>query len=296
MSLTTHRCSNLPTTPVERYEIDGRPVWVKREDTCAPDSAPPFSKMRGLMRALSDLQAQGITHIGYCETSISMAGWGIAWGCLQLGMKAVIFDPQYVESEREDLKVLEKHRERWKSLCAEIIPIPAGMAAVNFHICSQEFRKRYPSNSRMLPLGIPLRETVIETAIEASRTYEGVHGLVRSCVVCVGSGTIAAGVTAGICGRDPDFPIYGVLCRTGDVSRKRRSIAEKGGFSVNGLWGYNLTLIDRGWDYTQACEIETPFPTHRYYDAKAWHWLVENLRGPEPIPEPVLFWNIGREA
>ena len=36
----------LRDTPVEEY--DG--IYVKREDLCAPEGAPPFSKIRGLVK------------------------------------------------------------------------------------------------------------------------------------------------------------------------------------------------------------------------------------------------------
>lgn len=67
----------MKNTPIELYNIGNTPIYVKREDMCAPEGAPPFSKIRGLMKVLKNLKAQGYTHIGYTETSVSMAGWGL---------------------------------------------------------------------------------------------------------------------------------------------------------------------------------------------------------------------------
>ena len=93
-------------TEVEKYQIGKYPVLVKREDLAVKKPAPPFSKVRGIIPALQKLKKQGYTTIGYTESSISMAGWGLVWACEQLGLKAVIFDPQYKKTP----SLLKYHR------------------------------------------------------------------------------------------------------------------------------------------------------------------------------------------
>jgi hypothetical protein len=36
--------------------------------------------------------------------------------------------------------------------------------------------------------------------------------------------------------------------------------------------------------------IDCPFPCNRYYDKKAFKWMVDNI---DSIIQPVIFWNIG---
>ena len=257
---------------------------MKREDLCTPPPGPTFSKVRGLLKRLQTLKAQGIEVVGYTESSISMAGWGVAWLAPQVGLKAVIYDPQYSKNNTDDhLKVLNFHRTKWKELGAEIIPIKAGMVKVNYNICKCALAKRY-SNSIMLPLGLPFQETIDETARIAGE-YKGQF---KSVVICIGSGTICAGVIKGM----PDAFVYGVMSREGNVTNKYESVVGKARILEEGLLGkkINFQCVNPEWQYTQRSYVEAPFPCHDWYDLKAWQWLVENI---DQLESPVLFWNIG---
>ena len=270
-------------TPVELH--DGG-VLVKRDDLCFPPPAPPFSKCRGIIEHLRKLKADGIEYVGYTETSISMAGWGVAWACKELGLKAVIFDPQYKVTP----DVLRFHRQQWKLFDPIIIPIKAGMASVNVHIAANELRRNF-KNSIMLPLGLPFEETMEATRVETIETMQH-YPNIKSVVTCVGSGTIYAGIYRGLHDLGMSVTLYGILTRTGNLKRKRESIQKKAGIFDFGLFEspVKMKLIDKQWQYTERSYQECPFPCHPYYDLKAWEWLVKI----QYIPEPILFWNIGR--
>lgn len=259
----------LARTPIERY--DG--IDVKREDLCAPPGAPPFSKIRGLVKHLEKLKERGFTGAAYVETSISMAGWGVAWACNKLGLECLIFNPVYKITP----PLLQFHREQWRRWGAELINIPAGRAKVNYYSA----KKMVPKGFKLLPLGLPLFETLSETYEAAAMSINGY----KSIVICVGSGTIAAGVfQATVLGQ----VMYGVMCRSGDVKTKSRRV--EGDTIFPAISKGCLQLIDEGWEYAKHSSVEVPFPCHPYYDAKAWEWLVRNKRELQP---PVLFWNIG---
>ncbi len=271
------------TTPIEKYKVNGIEVLVKREDLASSDEkdSPPFSKIRGLLLHLIELKKKGITTVGYTETSISMAGWGVAWAANKLDMNAVIFDPQYKETPQ----LLKFHRKQWKKFSPCIIPIKAGMAKVNYYISRGILSENY-SNSVMLPLGLPLEESIQATAKEFTKTY--LETKPNSIVISVGSGTIASGVYF-------DTPnhtsLYGIMTRTGSTEIKKQSILTKSKKLCGGFFGENnLHIIDMEWDYTEECIFPCPFPCHSYYDRKAWKWLVENINYLKP---PILFWNIG---
>ncbi len=276
----------LRATPVESYSEQGRTILVKREDLCAPDGAPPFSKIRGLLAHLSQLKAEGVTTVGYVETSISMAGWGVAWACEQLGLDAVIYDPQYKCTPA----VLAYHRKQWARYPVTLEPIQAGMARVNWNVARRRLSERYGTQAVLLPLGLPLLESITATAAEAA-LVAATHQ-VDVVVVNVGSGTIAAGVWRGLAAAGGAGTVYGVMGRTGDVGRKRRLIEQKAGLSSGGLFStpWEFRLEDPGWQYTTPSTHRCPFPCHAYYDRKAWQWLCENLGG---LDGQVLFWNIG---
>lgn len=276
-------------TPLQTYILRDQPVLVKREDLCAPKGAPPFSKIRGIVRHLQQLKAQGVEVVGYTETAISMAGWGLAWAGRQLNLKVVIFEPQYKQTP----ELLIKHKKQWVKHGAELIPIKAGMAKVNWAQSKKILKQEFGSQAVLLPLGMPFEETVQATAEEMKRTLKNL--LIPNpltVVINVGSGTIAAGVWRGMAETPQTGEIYGIMGRTGNKRNKMKWIEKKAGVAANGFFkthiGFNL--IDPEWQYTQRSAVDCPFPCHPYYDLKAWQWLTENI---ENLKHPVLFWNIG---
>ena len=281
-------------TPVEKYQIGDRQIHVKREDLCTQPPGPTFSKVRGLWRHLETLKAKGCKVVGYTETSISMAGWGVAWMAPMFDMKAVIFDPQYAPRKKlpRHLRLLDFHREQWAKHKATIEKIPAGRARVNYHFCRKRLAEKY-ANSTMLPLGLVLPEAVEETALEAQRT----KGKWGSVVVNVGSGTVCAGLLRHFHSLDNSPRIYGILGRTGDMKRKSKQIVKKAAIREAGLFGKEpkLTLVDGDYQYTDFANGSAPFPCHDFYDLKAWVWLERLPEAEIILEEPILFWNIGSQ-
>jgi len=271
----------LKNTPIKIYNE----IAVKREDLCVSKPGPSFSKMRGLLERMINLKNLGYKNIGYTETSISMAGWGIAQIAKEIGLNAIIYDPQYIAYKKmpPHLKKLNYHRKMWTKFSPTIIPYPAGMASVNININRIDLLKKY-SDAIMLPLGLPFQETITETAKQA----QPLQGKYKSIVICVGSGTICAGILRSL----SNVNIYGVMTRSGNIKIKKNKIIKKSKQTLNGLVGkpINLNIIDPGWEYTERSIIEAPFPCHPFYDLKAWEWLQENKN---KLEEPILFWNIG---
>lgn len=268
-------------TPIEKYNIKGYDVFVKREDLSAKPPLPPFSKVRGLSTHLIDLKTSGVSVVGYCETSISMAGIGIAVIGNILGMRVVIFNPIYKETP----PTLAIHREQWKYWNAEIIDIKAGMAKVNYNISRNILKQMYGDKAIMLPLGLPLTSTILATESEAN-LLKGFPTV----VVNIGSGTICSGLYRGF---SEKTVVYGIMGRTGNVFKKYCKIRgeDEGIFSQRSF--PDLRVIDPGYEYTQAVDVSAPFPCNKYYDAKAWLWLTENI---SRLIKPILFWNIGANS
>lgn len=270
-------------TPVERYEVKGRTVWVKREDLCGPPEAPPFSKVRGLFRHLERKKAEGVHTVAYVETSVSMAGWGIAWACKSLGMKCIIFDPQ----KKEPPLIHLFHRKKWLEYGAEVRPIQPGRAVVNYHTVKKSLVSK---GVYLMSLGLPLEESIHET--EKEFLFTASHQIrPQTVVVCVGSGTICAGIVRAL-PYYPDMILIGVMSRTGNPNVKKTSIIQKSRtpFFLLPDLPRRFVVEDPGWDYTEPCLISTPFPCHPYYDKKAWDFLVKKVYS---FKEPILFWNIG---
>ena len=210
-------------TPIETYQLNGKTVYVKREDLSAGDpDAPTFSKIRGLEKRLKQLVEEGYQTIGYVETSISMAGWGICYLARNLPVKVIIFNPIYKPRNPLPLHqlLLQKHREKWNEHSnVSVIDIQATRVLLNFYK-ARTIMQEYP-NPILLPLGLPLSETIEETA---RITKEIAHDY-QTWVVNIGSGSICSGVVKGL-KDNPQAKIYGIMGRTGSVAAKKKRLLQ----------------------------------------------------------------------
>lgn len=258
-------------TPIESVT---QSLFVKREDLATLSPGPPFSKTRGLFQHLFLLRQLGIKCVGYVETAISMAGWAVSWLGQKMNMKVIIFDPQYKDESKYPLPF---HRQKWKQFGAQLVKVKAGRASVNWYIAKRWMEENVHQPWKLLPLGLPLIETISETFAEAKKCIRDFPTI----VIPVGSGTIACGVAMAL---RRNQLLIGVMSRSGDVRRKTRFIIKWTDYPQR------IRVIDPGYSYSKKVNVETPFPCNPYYDTKAWKWLLEH---EDELEKPVLFWNIG---
>ena len=128
-----------------------------------------------------------------------MAGWGVAYFAHLGGIEAVIFEPKFKGGV---LKDMTPHLvERCREFGAEVRFYQAN----RYKMVWYRLRKENP-DLHFLPLGLRFSETVGLVAKEFAsvdpKFYEG-----GSIVLCVSSGTMAAGVIAGLLRREKShFP------------------------------------------------------------------------------------------
>jgi len=269
-------------TPIEQYEG----IWVKREDLACAPPGPPFSKIRGLEAKLFALTKIGTNAVGYMDTSVSMAGWGVSYFCQQFNMTAVIFYPKYKDTAgRENL---EEHIQKWKEFGATVVPLDKPQRQkINWYRARKVLKEGWP-NAFMLEQGFPYKESIEETAKQVHLIPKELLG--GSIVISIGSGVICSGVTRGLLELESDTKIYGITVSPKDLDGMEKKIRTRS----NDVFGQvDLELINGGYEYTQTEDIETPFNCNKYYDAKAWAWLV---RHQEELKKPLIFWNIGGEG
>jgi 1-aminocyclopropane-1-carboxylate deaminase/D-cysteine desulfhydrase-like pyridoxal-dependent ACC family enzyme len=279
-------------TPTELIKLKDLPVYVKREDLACPPPGPPFAKVRGLYPRLLSLKQKGITTVGYMDTSVSMATWGISYFAQKLGMKSVVFYPKY----KDGLKCeQEKQIEKWKKFHAEVICIEKpNRLKINYYRAKKILLERFP-HSEMLEQGLPFSETITQVTRQVSLLPK--ESLGGTIVMCVGSGVMTAGVLKGLSlmlNKNQSQTVIGIIVAPKNLEMKKKDIIKKSGliigqgfFSINNI---KLELIDIGYEYEQTEEIECPFPCNKYYDRKAWKWLCDHLINLTP---PIVFWNIG---
>lgn len=260
------------------------------------NGGPPFAKVRGLDLYLQRLKADGVQTIGYVDTAISMAGWGIAYFAYYYNLHAVLFYPEYKGGYRYN----QQHQIRqWDKFGAEIHPLQnPTIRAININKARSQFYSRYPEGHWLLD-GLKFPETVDEVEKEAILAINKVRP--TTIITCIGSGMMAAGVLQGAYKAGSPHPIIiGVLVHNAlDPVSKKYEIVKYAGMSEGpSLFHPHLSeavrdfVIYRGkYKYsTPANVVDAPFPCNPYYDLKAYEFLLENI---DYIEKPILFWNIG---
>ncbi len=287
---------SLVDTPIEKYQLeDGQHIFVKREDLCCPSPGPPFSKIRGVFRGIAKLKSEGVEVVSYVESKISMASWGVAWACNQLGeIKAIIYMPNYKVGIPP---LLDYHRRQWESLGAEtrLIHNP-NRGQINAHRARKELKTEFGDKAILLPMGLPFVETLEETALQVQLINPVVFGCVTA---CVGSGVVCSGLIKGLAssikgyvGLKKPVIVYGIAIRHFDHPEKKRAEILSRSGALGGLLypTVDFRFINTDYEYLDFEQMEPPFPCNPYYDRKAWRWVVENY---DKLEKPVLYWNIG---
>jgi len=271
---------------------------VKREDMYEPPipltyrhpvdfPPPPFAKTRGLLPYLQKLRERGTRTVAYMDTSISMAGWGLAYCAPLADLQAIVFYPRYKEGPRHNIA---EHAKRCTQLGAEVryLERPAQMS-INWYRVKNYLVDNY-NDAVLLPQGLPFMETLYSVAEEVNNVPKAALG--GTLVVSVGSGTMLAGILTGLNQNNIRQHVHGILVSEGDVVATTHKIISKScGRMMAGHWWKNyLQLYWTGYKYIDTVEMNIPFPCNKYYDAKAWRYLAENLH---ILEKPILFWNIG---
>lgn len=275
-------------TPVEKYEVDGVPLWVKREDLCCIHPGPSFSKARGVY---AHMQSRPESVIGVLDTFHSKAGWCVSWIGMELGKKVVNYWPKYKADDlNPDHPEYDKPHLRFQQsmavgLGAELIPLKAGRSAILYHQAKRHLRDNYP-DSYLMPNALKLSESVTENAAEAERTlWQMPPG--GTVVISISSGTVASGVMKGLVNKGD----YAFVLHMG-YDRSETAVRNY----INEMAGQQLEfeLINEHYSYADRApeKPKAPFPCNPYYDAKAYNWL--NKPGVmRSLQQPVIFWNIG---
>jgi len=266
-------------TPFEWHEIGGIPVYVKREDLCCPSPGPSFSKIRGVKAFLEAADPNSV--VGVLDTSHSKAGWGVAYICKALSMWCVDFYPVY--KGETGLRPIQK---RARNLDAELVPLPAGRSAILYHQAKKQLAEMAGESALMMPNALKLSETVDATATELF-LYTPEDLMRGTWIVSISSGTIAAGVLKGL-GHNDNVCVVAHMGYSRSKQAARDYMIKMAGGNDN--VPPDLVLVDEGYSYKDAVDIDCPFPCNRFYDLKAWKWLQSHITDLE---QPIVFWNIG---
>lgn len=264
----------VPNTPWEVYQVNGVPVYVKREDLSCPAPGPSFSKIRGL-KAWIDALPPGVP-VGVLDTFHSKGGWGISYLCHAAGRRCYDFYPQYKSDTGR-----RPQQENAQALGAQLVALPAGRSAILYHTAKKLLAQYTDGVGVMVPNALKVEQSIDETAAEVV-DYTPDELLDGTWIVSISSGTLAAGVLKVVAEFDVAFVAHMGYSRSEQAASSY--IKKMAGVD------YPIRMVDEGYQYKDYVPNTAPFPCNPYYDAKAWSWLERNVR---KLREPVVFWNIG---
>jgi len=273
---------NTPVEPLAGHKS----IFVKREDLCAPDPGPGFSKYRGVVEHIKHRPEQ---IIGVLDTVHSRGGWAVAYACKLLGRMCWDFYPVYKSELTKDPKcILRPIQQKVHDLGGALCSLQAGRSAVIYHTAKRVIAKANAETNMgayMMPNALKLPESVTNNAAEAFITPTREF---KTVILSVSSGTIAAGVIKGILhkGESPLFILHlGYKRSTVELRSYIESYLDFGDRP-------NLRFVDESYDYAEAARdpITVEFPCDPFYDLKALTWT---LRNQTDLPSPVLMWNAG---
>lgn len=294
-------------TPIEAYIIppSGRTVLVKRDDLWNNSKyGGGNAKLRGAEVRLRSLKEAGINHVAVMDAKTSRAGWGVAELCRDLGMEftgfygryrgelnATPYDRTQFETVRvEDVPQLPYFQQEIWRAGGEVIAMPASRIYPMYYKARKYCQER---NIYLMPMGLQLVEAMFSVAGEASGLADE---LLEGTIVCVvATGTMFAGLLLGLRRRPRIVGVY--IGRTLDeLSGSKKSDPEAivrhriaGRLPANfEPPPFEIVLGDR--EYYAEDNYPCPFTCDKWYDRKAWRWLVEHVG---ELKGPVLFWNIG---
>jgi 1-aminocyclopropane-1-carboxylate deaminase/D-cysteine desulfhydrase-like pyridoxal-dependent ACC family enzyme len=283
-------------TPIERYEVNGCTLFVKREDcACDEPDAPHFAKVRGLVPHLNTLKRDGVHTLGYMDTAISMGGWGLAYFAHKLSMQTVIYYPAYKSGYKYNQS---EYIKKWIALNAIIHPIERpNVYRINIANAKRHFATAHP-DGHWIQDGLRFDETLEAVSQEAHATIAELQP--QTIVVNVGSGVMLAGIMRGIIlAKHHCDKIIGVLAhkQLKEIHRKRdvlqmADLAEGMHFFTTRLRSVttHFEIVPGSYLYHEPALIKCPFPCNKYYDLKAFEWLYPRI---SKFEQPILFWNIG---
>jgi 1-aminocyclopropane-1-carboxylate deaminase/D-cysteine desulfhydrase-like pyridoxal-dependent ACC family enzyme len=268
-------------TPIEKYSVNGKTVFVKREDLAAQYPLPPLAKMRGVIKRLQKVKAEGFKVIGVFDTKVSVAGYGTGILAKEMGMQCITYfggTKEMIANPTPNILAAKR--------TGDIFPVTPGRTP----ICYSYAKKHAEAyDFYMMPQGLACHETSDEVSKVAASTPEGLCK--GSLIIIAGTATILSGVLKGL----PIMPKRVVsISACISPSKQRRNViklmCEELAINPRIDRIRQVEFLEPIMDYYDECSFAVPFDCNRHYDAKAWQWLCENI---DSLPEPILFWNIG---
>ena len=260
-------------TPIETYNVNGKSVYVKRDDLMGDgEILPPWGKLSALRSVLLDVNpTKPLIHLSVYG---SWSGWALSQISKELGYEFIM---AYPKSKKYPEYMLEK--------VDRTLPLKPNMMSILYNKVGSIAREK---DYIRLPYAFD-HSAYIYTQRKRFREVKEKLDF-DHLVVSSGSGVTCLGM---LLEHDP-FPslfepdnkrTFHTVCVSSESSIKKK-------FSKYQIYDTdNVEIVKSEFAFDDKMEwYNTPFPCNEFWDKKAWYWLEQNI---SKFDGDILFWNIG---
>jgi len=260
-------------TPIETYNVDGKSIYVKRDDLMGDGKTlPPWGKLSALRNVLLDVNpTKPLIHLSVYG---SWSGWALSEISKELGYEFIM---AYPKSKKYPEFMLEK--------VDRTLPLKPNMMSILYNKVGSIAREK---DYIRLPYAFD-HSAYIDTQRKRFREVKKEINF-DHLVVSSGSGVTCLGL---LLEHEPYQSLFEpnnkrtfhTVCVSSESSiRKKFSKYQVHDSS-------NIEIVKSEFAFDDKMEwYNTPFPCNEFWDKKAWYWLEQNI---SKFKGDILFWNIG---
>jgi len=260
-------------TPVISYELEGREIFVKRDDLMGDNiTLPPWGKLAAIKMLFEYETPLGMPYIEkskpvtYLCLRSSWSGWALGEIGTKLGFDIRVGFPNSKNYPKEML-------ERIEATGATLVPVKPNMLKVCLAILKKKARDE---GWQEFPYAFETPQYLKHFANRISEYNDTYDNL-----VCIGGTPCTAiGLSQGFKGKN----IHMVLTCSEDSAKNQ---LKKYGLDKD----KRIKLHTTPYDFYDELEwLDIPFDANRHWESKSWWWLTKNI---DKIEGSVLYWNLG---
>lgn len=260
-------------TPIEKYDVGGKSVYVKRDDLMGDGKTlPPWGKLSALRNVLLNVKpTKPLIHLSVYG---SWSGWALSEISKELGYEFIM---AYPNSKKYPEYMIEK--------VEQSLPLRPNMMSILYNkVGSIAREKDYVRLPYAFDHSVYI-ETQRERLKEVKKELDFDHLVVSS-----GSGVSCLGL---LLEHEPwpslfepvNTRTFHTVCVSGEDTIKKK-------FAKHQIHSSNqIEIVKSEYAFDDMMEwYETPFPCNEFWDKKAWYWLENNI---SKFDGKILFWNLG---
>ena len=255
-------------TPLEKYSIKGRDVFVKREDLQGDGYyLPKWGKIHGIRKYIEN-NVDRNKPLTSLSVDGSWSGWLVSSICEDLGIEYYYSFPNSKKFNRQILTDVQK-----KYPNTRLNPIKPNMTSIMFNIMKKQ---AIENDWQVIPYGFN-HSDFVDSFSERVKPYNDYDNL----FVGSGSGLSVCGLSKGFL--NGNNKIYTSVVSSLSTLNKRLMDYE--------VDTDKIVSIKSKYDFNdQMRGFETPFPSNQFWDKKAWKYLTDII---DDVKGSILFWNLG---